>query len=101
MNLLIGSVLRHLERLLKKMKTGAVLFNYSIPSTIEYILAKLAYYGNKLLELIVYFAKRVSRLANLLQISMIDSMIVASLWYGFLVLALMLIVLYLYIVAGD
>ncbi len=97
MSSLAGSVIRYLERILNKFETGIAKFNLSLPSIIEYFLVRIVCFGDKLLSLIVYLVKRISRVVNLLQISMIDSMIIVSLWYGFLTLMLVLVVLILYV----
>lgn len=96
MSSLAGSIIRYLERILNKFESGISRFNLSIPSIIEYFLIKLVYFGDKTLSMIMYLVKRIARTVNLLQISMIDSMIIVSLWYGFLTLVLVLIVLLIY-----
>ncbi|OYT39023.1 MAG: hypothetical protein B6U89_04870 [Desulfurococcales archaeon ex4484_58] len=100
MSSLMGSILRSLERMLLKFRHGVVRFKFSIPSFLEYIIVKTVYIGDRILNLILYYTKKASRIVNLLQISMIDSMIVASLWYGFILLIITFIVLLVYIRGG-
>lgn len=100
MSVVIGSVLRYLERILKKIETGTLRFRPSLPTSIEYILVKLAIIGNRFEALVVYLTRKFSRYVNLLQISMLDSMIIASLLYGFSVLLLVIILLVLYTIGG-
>ena len=97
MSVLIGSSLRHLERVLKKIKDEIIRFNPTIPGFIEYTLVKIVYIGNRIQAFIVYLVRVFAKIINMLQISMIDSMIVASLWYGFLTILLSMIVLILYL----
>lgn len=88
----MGSVIRYLERVLREFESGMVRLRLSIPGIIEYSLVKTVHYSDRLLNLFIYFIKKFSRIANLLQISMLDSMIIVSIWYGVLTLVLMLIV---------
>ena len=97
MSSLMGSVIRYLERMLNKIETGITRFKFSLPSLIEYLLVKMIYFGDKTLAKITYVVKRISRIINLLQISMIDSMIIVSLWYGFLTFILILLVTIIYV----
>lgn len=100
MSSLTGSVLRYLERILKKMETRIYGFRFSIPSVLEYVLIKLVDMGNATIRGIVKSARVLSKYINMLQISMIDSMIIASLWYGFMLLLLVLIILYITYAGG-
>jgi len=94
---LTGSIVRRLERVLKEFESGMASIRLSIPSVIEYLMVKVVYLGDRALALIVYFSKKLSEYINLLQISMIDSMIIVSLWYGFVTLLLVLLVAVLHI----
>ncbi len=100
MSSLTGSIIRRLERILSEIEGGFVKFRPTLPSFLEYVLVKLVYIGDKVIEKTIYYTRRASRVVHFLQISMIDSMIIASLWYGFILLILMLIILYLYSIGG-
>lgn len=95
MSSLTGSVIRYLERILREFESGVVKLKLSIPSIVEFILVKSVHYGDSFINYVVYFTKKFSKIANLLQISMLDSMIIVSIWFGVLALLLMLIVLVL------
>lgn len=93
MSSLTGSVIRYLERILREFESGVVKLKLSIPSVVEFILVKSVHHGDLFIDYVVYFIKRFSKIANLLQISMLDSMIIVSIWFGALTLLLMLIVI--------
>jgi len=95
---LIGSVIKRFERLLEEYKSNLVKLSFSVASAIEYFLVKVVRFGDRLLALITYLVKRLSAYLHLLQISMIDSMIEASLWYGFATLVLILLIVLMRVV---
>lgn len=95
MSSLMGSVIRYLEKVLREFESGVVKLKLSIPSIVEFILVKAVHYGDLFLNHLIYFIKKFSRVVNLLQISMLDSMIIVSMWFGVLALLLMLIVILL------
>lgn len=95
MSSLVGSVIRYLEKVLYELQSGMVRLKLSIPGIVEFTLVKTVHYGDLFLNRLVYFIKKFSRIVNLLQISMLDSMIIVSIWYGVLTLLLMIIVVLL------
>ncbi len=92
----MGSVIRYLERVLREFESGVVKLRLSIPSVVEFTLVKIVHTSDSFLKHLIYLVKKFSKIVNLLQISMLDSMIIVSIWYGVLTLILIIIVLILH-----
>lgn len=87
-----SSALRWFEDLLEK--TRAKLKTTSRHLSISSILEKVVGLGDVVFPKIVELAQFFARILNKLQLTMIESMIMASIWSGLILLALIILVVY-------
>ncbi len=81
---LAASSIRHLERIVEKVKKGFVSIGRSPPRVLEYVMVKIIRFSDRVEYGIVCLIKRVVDKLSIIQRSLAKSVMLASLWIGLL-----------------
>ncbi len=92
MSSLGASALRHLEKLLEKIKKGTGVIGRSPPKLLEYIMVSIVRAGEKIELVIIYFVNLIMKYLLKFQKSLFESVLLASLWAGLLFTIALLVI---------
>lgn len=92
MSSLGASALRHLERLLDKIKKGTGIISRSPPKLLEYIMVSIVRAGEKIERLLIHCINLITKHLLRFQKSLFESVLLASLWAGLLFTIALLII---------
>ncbi len=96
MSSVAASAIRHLEKMVEKIKTGIIVFSRNPPKLLEYIMVKTVIVSDKIEEAIVVMIKNFTNLMAMLQRSLSRSILLASLWFGLLFTMALLLLAVIY-----
>ena len=92
MSSLGASALRHLEKLLDKIKKGTKVVGRSPPKLLEYIMVGIVRIGERMESRIVECIRLLTKYLLKFQKSLFESVLLASLWAGLLFTIALLII---------
>ena len=90
-NVVGASIVRYFERVIAKIKAGAVGLSRNPPTILEFILVKLVSFGRRFEAIILSLAEKLALLADRVQKSLQESTLLASLLIGLLLTLAMLV----------
>ncbi len=92
MSSLGASALRHLEKLLDKIKKGTRIIGRSPPKLLEYIMVGIVRAGEKIETGLVHYINLIMKYLLKFQKSLFESVLLASLWAGLLFTIALLVI---------
>ncbi len=92
MSSLGASALRHLEKLIEKIRRGTRLISRSPPRLLEYVMVGIVRTGERIENGFIQYTRLFTKYLQKLQRSISESVLLASLWAGLLFTLALLII---------